>query len=99
MHGLGASIEYSRVLRLATAIANELLHRMECNGGLYVPDTLVKGRFLYCAADNLDFLEDTPDGKGTLHAKVMTCCQEHHDTDITEGLILTEDSLHNRTPQ
>ena len=63
MHGLGSLIDYNKVLWLETAIANKVLRCMEENRGLYIPPSLVKGRFIFCAADNLDFLEDTPDGR------------------------------------
>jgi hypothetical protein len=76
VHHLGCSIEYSRVLRTETAIANAVLSQTESNGGIYVPPDLVRRRFIFCADDNIDFLEDTPDGKNTLHATVMTCYQQ-----------------------
>ena len=82
MHSLGSSIEYSKVLRLETSIGNEAMSRMEANDGLYVPHDLVQGRFIFCAADNIDFLEDTPDGKGTLHGTIMTCYREKTDSVI-----------------
>lgn len=76
MHSLGCSIEYSKVLRLETSIAEEVMRRMDGYGGVYIPPEFVTGRFMYCAVDNIDFLEDTPDGKGTLHGTVMVCYQE-----------------------
>ena len=93
IHGLGISIDYNKVLRLETTIANEVIRRTEENQGLYVPPELVRGRFLYCAADNLDFLEDTPDGKGTLHATVMTCYQESQGEQMPQAVTLHDTSI------
>ena len=76
MHKIGCSIDYSKVLRVETAIANAVLQKMTENDGIYIPPQLMHGKFVFCAADNLDFLEDTPDGKGTLHATVMVCYQQ-----------------------
>ena len=89
MHSLGSSIEYSKVLRLETSIGNEAMSRMEANDGLYVPHDLVQGRFIFCAADNIDFLEDTPNGKGTLHGTIMTCYQEKTDSDQIQSFIIS----------
>ena len=98
VHSLGCSIEYSRVLRTETAIANAVLRQMESNEGMYVPPDVVRGRFIFCAADNIYFLEDTPDGKNTLHATVMTCYQQCFDEDQQEVLYVSGPAL-NRSLQ
>lgn len=63
LHRIGVSIDYSKVLRLETEIAAEVISRTKESGGVYIPSDLVKGRFVYCAADNVDFQEDTHMGK------------------------------------
>ncbi|KAJ8896763.1 hypothetical protein PR048_002108 [Dryococelus australis] len=63
---------------------------MEANGGICIPPELVKERFVYCAADNINFQEDTPYGKGTLYGTVMVVYQEEGETDAREPLILSE---------
>lgn len=98
MHGSGSSIDYNKVLRLETALANEVQCHMEDNGGVYVKPNLVKGRFIYCAADNMDFLENTPDGNRTLHAAVMTS-QECNDKDKSQPITLYDASMLNRSQQ
>ena len=90
MHSVGCSVEYNKVLRLETQLANAVLRQMEDNDGLYIQHDLVKGRFIFCAADNLDFLEDTPDGKGTLHATVMSCYQQCCEGDSSQVLDLSD---------
>lgn len=44
----------------------------EWGGSYNTPSYLVKGRFIFCAANNIDFLEDTTYGKNrpTLHGTV-----------------------------
>ena len=82
LHKFGYSINYERVLRIETQLAHAVLKRAAQNNGLYIPETLVKGRFLFFAIDNVDFAEDTPDGKGTLHA-TATAVFQFHDTNET----------------
>ncbi|KAJ8886837.1 hypothetical protein PR048_013049 [Dryococelus australis] len=41
----------------------------------------IRGRFVYYAADNIDFPEDTPHDKGTLHCTVMVVYQEKEKSD------------------
>ena len=48
----GFCIQYSRVLRLETAIAN--VENSKLTGGLYVPPFMKKGDFPFFAADNAD---------------------------------------------
>ena len=44
--------------------------------GLYVPPILKKGVFVFFAADNIDFAEDTPDGKNTAHGTITAVYQK-----------------------
>ena len=44
---------------------------MDKNDGPHIPHEFVRGRFMYCAADNINFVEDAPDGKETLHGTVI----------------------------
>ena len=80
-HGLGCSIDYPRVLRLETQIASSVLDKIRENSGIYLPPDIVKGRFIHCAADNIDFCEDTVDGKRTLHGTVMAIYQVNETSD------------------
>ena len=43
---------------------------------MFLPPDIVKGRHVYFAIDNIDFSEDTPDGKLTLHGTAMTIYQK-----------------------
>jgi len=67
LHGLGMSIEYNRVLRIESQMANSVVQRMLESDNIYLPPDIIQGRFVFFAVDNVDFAEDTPDGKHTLH--------------------------------
>ena len=43
---------------------------------MFLPPDIVKGRHVYFAIDNIDFSEDTPDGKRTLHGTAMAIYQK-----------------------
>lgn len=87
-HGLGCSIDYPSALRLETQIASSVLEKIRENSGIYMPPDIVPGRFIHCAADNLDFCEDTVDGKRTLHGTVMTLYQVKEENDNIVSLVL-----------
>jgi hypothetical protein len=92
LHGFGMSVEYNRVLRVESQIATSVLKRMLDSDGLYVPPGVILGRYIFFAVDNVDFAEDTPDGKHTLHATAMAIYQRCQDGDETSKLELGEPS-------
>ena len=75
LHGFGMAVEYNRLLRVESQIEKTVLQRMEKEGGMYLPPDIVKGRHVFFAIDNVDFAEDTPDGKRTLHGTAMAIYQ------------------------
>lgn len=66
-HGFGMSVEYNRLLRVESQIEASVLKHMEQNNGLFLPANIVEGRHVFFAIDNVDFAEDTYDGRCTLH--------------------------------
>lgn len=70
------AVEYNRLLRVESQIEKTVLQRMEKDGGVYLPPDIVKGRHIFFAIDNIDFAEDTPDGKRTLHGTAMAIYQK-----------------------
>ena len=72
----GLCVSYGRTLQLETALANAVVENTWNFGGLYVPPFLKKGSFVFFAADNTDFSEDTPDGKGTTHGTIVAVYQK-----------------------
>jgi len=61
---------------METALANAVVENTRGFQGLYVPPFLKRGGFVFFAADNADFAEDTPDGKGTTHGTIIAVYQK-----------------------
>lgn len=64
---------------------------MNAHGGLYLPPDTVSGRFINFAVDNIDFQEDTPDWRNTLHGTVIVTYQTIEEGDVSENLTLISD--------
>ena len=75
LHGFGMSVDYNRVLRVESQIESNVLQRMEQNDSVYLPLDIVKGRHVFFSIGNVDFAEDTPDGKRTFHGTAMAIYQ------------------------
>ena len=58
------------------------------NGGIFIPPDVVPGRRIFFLVDNVDFAEDTPDGKRTLHGTAMAIFQKKQPGDVAPGLRL-----------
>jgi hypothetical protein len=54
---------------------------MELNDGIYLPPDIIKGRHTFFAVDNVDFAEDTQDGKRTFHGTAMAIYQKRQPED------------------
>lgn len=78
LRGFGISVEYNRLLRVETQIECSVLKRVEQNNGLFLPPDIVQGRHVFFAIDNVDFSEDTYDGRNTLHGTAMVIYQKCH---------------------
>ena len=72
LHANNVSVEYTRILRIETQLAEAVLRRMNLTQSVYVPPGLKKNMFVFFAVDNIDFAEDTVDGKDTLHGTMVT---------------------------
>jgi len=81
LHGFGMSVEYNRLLRVESQIEASVLKRMEQNDGLFLPPYIIEGRHIFFAIDNVDFAEDTYDGRSTLHGTSMAIYQKCHPDD------------------
>lgn len=73
----GHTISYDNLERIETAIATEQLQKVEKDGVLAIPSNISPGCFVQCAADNIDFNENTFDGKGTTHATSIVLYQQN----------------------
>ena len=69
------------------------------NKNIYIPPTLKEGRFVFFAVDNVDFSEDTPDGKRTLHGTVMTVYQQLKPGDTKVPLVRSSNTTEDHDKQ
>ena len=61
---------------METQLAESVLKQMAVDDNLFVPQEFIHGRYIFFAIDNVDFQEDTPDGKRTTHATAMVIYQQ-----------------------
>ena len=80
LHELGVSVNYARILRIETKLAQAVLSNSSENN-IFIPPKLCKGQFFCVCVDNSNFSEDTPDGKNTLHATAMVVFQRKRTKD------------------
>ena len=59
LHKFGHSIDYIRVLRMESQIANAVIANAIFNTWMFIPPHIVKGRYICFGIDNIDFSEDT----------------------------------------
>jgi hypothetical protein len=64
VHAAGHCVSYECVQKIDTSIAKSELERYKSNNNVVVPPNLVHGDFIQFAADNINILEETLDGKG-----------------------------------
>lgn len=78
LHKLGHSISYKDTLALDNNIADTILDEAS-KVGMVIPTNITSrcagGGFIQAAADNIDFTEETLDGKNTTHATSMVLYQ------------------------
>lgn len=72
LNRIGVSVSYRSLLHHQTALA--VLAAERANSA-FVPRRLQEGEFVHFAIDNIDFQEDTIDGKNTLHATITEAFQ------------------------
>lgn len=68
------------VRRVDTTLANKSLDELKSNNNIPIPSNIGHGRFFQFAADNIDLIEETLDGKGTFHATQMIAIQRGSNT-------------------
>ena len=62
------AIPYQQVMRTETAKADAVIIEMKARDNKYIPLNFIKGTLPYYHVDNMDFFEDTSDGRLTTHA-------------------------------
>ena len=86
LHGFGMSVDYNTTLGVKAQIEASVLKCMELNDGLYIPPDVVLGRHVFFAVDNVDFTEDTPDGKNNVHSTAIAIYQRQEAGDVAPEL-------------
>ena len=82
---------YERVVQIEKRIASGVAERMTTSGGFCLPSFIEKGKSVFFAADNIDFLENTADGQNTLHGTILVINQNKgSDSDCTTGFPVNE---------
>lgn len=74
LHGMGFSVSYKQILRLETSLAHTV-YDTALKKGTYIPRRLQKGTLVHFAVDNIDFQEDTVDGRNTFHGTITVAFQ------------------------
>lgn len=88
LHGFGMSVDYNRILTVEAQIEVSVLKHIELNGGLFIPPDVVLGRHVFFVVDNVDFADDTHDGKNTFHGTAMAIYQRQEPGDVAPELTL-----------
>jgi len=66
LHRNGHCISYGRLMVLEAELAKSVMKNMSAENDSYIPPKLIKSVPVFYAVDNIDFDEDTADGKHTL---------------------------------
>jgi len=93
---LHLTVDYSKVRRIETDIANAVVKRMSETNGVYVPHLIQEGEPVYFAIDNCDFKNDTADGKNEFHGTAQIVYQRAG-ADSTTGKKLQIERNQNRS--
>ena len=87
---LNLSVNYDKILKIETEIANAVTKTIQQNNGVYVPPTIKKGMRVHFAIDNTDFRNDTPDGRLEFHGTGQVIFQKQND--VTSNLTIERSS-------
>ena len=75
LNAAGNCVSYNMIRRIDTPIAKRVIDDLENNEYVPIPTKLNRNSFFQFAADNIDILEETLDGKDTFHATQMVVFQ------------------------
>ena len=63
-------------MKIENDFANEVKEKMTNNNNIYLPPTLNQNTPLHFGIDNIDFKNDTPDGKAEFHGTTQVVFQK-----------------------
>ena len=79
LYDIGLTISYDKVMKIENGLGNAVLENIESNGGTFIPSTLEIGKPLHFAIDNIDFKNDTANGKSEFHGTTLVAFQTKSD--------------------
>ena len=77
---LGLSMSYKKVMKIENGLGNMIVEKQNSNEGVYIPDNLTQNSCLHFAIDNIDFENDTANGKGEFHGTTTVIFQKKNKT-------------------
>ena len=89
LNRLGHCVSYDETQILDTSLASEVMLKSS-EYGVVIPSIIRSGPFIQAAADNLDFTEETLDGKHTTHVTTLVLYQRGH---FSESVSTTRQKL------
>ena len=81
---LGLSISYEKVMKIENGLVNMIVENRNSSEGVYIPDNLTQNSSLHFANGNIDFENDTANGKGEFHRTTTTIFQKKNQEKIIE---------------
>ena len=73
---LGLSISYKKVMKIENGLGNAIIEKKKSNDGVYIPERIIRNSCLHFAIDNIDFRNDTADGKNEFHGTTQVLFQK-----------------------
>ena len=73
---LGLSISHKKVMKIENGLGNMIVEKQNSNEGVYIPDNLTQSSCLHLTIDNIDFENDTANGKGEFHRTTTVIFQK-----------------------
>ena len=74
---LGLSTSYDKVMKIKNDLGNAIAENISLNHGVFVPPNIQPGIPLHFALNNIDFKNDTPDGKSEFHGTTLVVFQKN----------------------
>ena len=74
---LGLSISYGKVMKIKNDLGIAEVKNISLNHGVFVPPNFQPGIPLHFAISNIDFKNDTPDGKSEFHGTTHVVFQKN----------------------
>lgn len=79
---LGLSISYDSVMKIENGLGNAVIENMSINQGVFVPPNVEIGKPLHFAIDNIDFRNDTAEGKSEFHGTTHVAFQNNSNAKV-----------------